>query len=98
MEVSYRLQDLVFEWDGTKASSNVEKHGVTFEEAAEVFLDPFRAEGDASVGGEERSFVIGFSMAQHVLLVVFVERLVSTRIISARPATRAERKRYERGG
>lgn len=32
MEVSYRLQDLAFEWDGKKASSNVEKHGVTFEE------------------------------------------------------------------
>jgi uncharacterized DUF497 family protein len=96
MDVIYWLQELVFEWDERKARSNVEKHGVTFEEAAEVFLDPFREHGDASVGGEDRDFVAGYSLAQHMLLVVYVERSTATRIISARAATRAERKRYER--
>jgi uncharacterized DUF497 family protein len=39
--IVYRLQGVEFEWDADKARSNVEKHGVTFEEAAEVFFDPF---------------------------------------------------------
>jgi uncharacterized DUF497 family protein len=41
MNVVYQLQGVEFEWDGNKAQSNFEKHGVTFEEAAEVFFDPF---------------------------------------------------------
>jgi hypothetical protein len=41
MNVVYRLQGVEFEWDGNKAQSNFEKHGVTFEEATEVFFDPF---------------------------------------------------------
>ena len=41
MDVVYRLQGVAFEWDAQKALRNVEKHGVTFEEAAEVFFDPF---------------------------------------------------------
>lgn len=41
MDIVYRLQDVEFEWDSNKAQSNIEKHGVTFEEATEVFFDPF---------------------------------------------------------
>ena len=41
MDVTYRLQGVTFEWDEDKARANVEKHGVTFEEAAEAFFDPF---------------------------------------------------------
>jgi len=41
MNVIYRLQGSEFEWDSHKAQSNIDKHGVTFEEATEVFLDPF---------------------------------------------------------
>ena len=52
MEVTYYLQRYEFEWDITKARSNLQKHGVTFEEAAEVFLDPFCQMGDASDGLE----------------------------------------------
>ena len=86
---------MTFEWDENKALSNQDKHGVTFEEAAEVFLDPFQQSGDASVGEEQRDFIIGYSMSQRILLVVYTERHNRMRIISARPVTRAERKQYE---
>ncbi len=95
MNVIYRLQGIEFEWDGAKAKSNVEKHGVTFEEAAEVFFDPFYQIGDTSVDEEQRDFILGYSLPQRLLLVVYTERTSRTRIISARPATRAERKLYE---
>jgi uncharacterized DUF497 family protein len=80
-----------------KAHSNVEKHGVTFEEAAEVFLDPFYQIGDASTDTDEeqRDFIIGYSSSSRLLLVVHTVRGQRTRIISARPATRAERQLYE---
>jgi hypothetical protein len=52
MDIVYRLAGLEFEWDRNKAQSNVEKHGVTFEEAAEVFLDPFYIIGEASANRE----------------------------------------------
>jgi uncharacterized DUF497 family protein len=95
MKITYRLQGVTFEWDDQKARSNVEKHGITFEEAAEAFLDPFSQGGDASSGGEARDFLLGYSLTQRLLLVVHTERSHATRIISARPATRAERKLYE---
>jgi uncharacterized protein len=97
MDVVYRLQGVAFEWDAQKAQRNLEKHGVTFEEAAEVFFDPFYQYGDATPpnADEQRDFVLGYSVAQRLVLVVYVERGVRTRIISARPATRPERKQYE---
>jgi|SRR4051812_21478726 len=98
MTVSCRLQDWEFEWDDQKARSNLEKHGITFEEAAEAFLDPFSRMADASVAEEIRDAIVGYSYAQRLLLVVFVERAPVTRIVSARPATRAERRDYERLG
>jgi uncharacterized DUF497 family protein len=96
MDVLYIFQGAEFEWDANKASGNLQKHGVTFEEAAEVFFDPFFQMGDASVDSDEqRDFIIGYSLSQQILLVVFTERSDRTRIISARPATRTERKVYE---
>lgn len=95
MDIVYRLQGIEFEWDENKARSNIEKHGVTFEEAAEVFFDPFYQEGDASINEEQRNFIIGYSLVQRVLLVVYTKRSERTRLISARPATRQERKLYE---
>ncbi|MCP3956601.1 MAG: BrnT family toxin [bacterium] len=91
----YHLQGVEFEWDENKARDNATKHGVTFEEAAEAFLDPFYQHGEASVAGEWRELILGYSMAQRLLLVIHVERAESVRIISARPATRHERKIYE---
>jgi uncharacterized DUF497 family protein len=72
-----------------------EKHGVTFKEAAEVFFDPFYQTGDASASNEQRDFMIGYSLSERLLLVVYVERRERIRIISARVATRAEGKLYE---
>lgn len=95
MNIIYRLQGIEFEWNEDKARSNIEKHGVTFEEASEAFFDPFYQGGDASVNGEQRDFIIGYSLSQRLLLVVYTERGERTRIISARPATRSERKLYE---
>jgi uncharacterized DUF497 family protein len=95
--VIYRLQGVGFEWDDQKARENIEKHGITFEEAAEAFFDPFYQYGDATPASadEQRDFILGYSAAQRLLLVVYTERRERTRIISARLATRPERKHYE---
>lgn len=98
MNVSYTLQGLTFEWDTDKAEWNMKKHGVSFEEAAEVFFDPFYQTGGASRDAEQRDFILGYSTRQRVLLVVYTERERRTRIISARTATHAERKIYEQSG
>jgi hypothetical protein len=95
MDIIYRIQGVEFEWNEDKAQINREKHGVTFEEAAEVFFDPFYQVGDATANNEQRNFILGYSIAQRLLLVVYLERGSRTRIISARPATRTERKLYE---
>jgi hypothetical protein len=94
MDTTYQLQGVAFEWDADKAQSNIEKHGVTFAEAAEVFFDPFYQSGDATIAGEPREFILGYSLAPRLLLVVYLERGERTRIISGRPATRHERKLY----
>jgi len=95
MDKVYRLQGVDFEWDTNKAESNLEKHGVSFEEAAEVFFDPFYQEGDATANDEPRDFILGYSLSQRLLLVVYVERSLRISIISCRPATRTKRKFYE---
>ncbi|MBD2682375.1 MULTISPECIES: BrnT family toxin [Nostoc] len=95
MDIIYHLQGIGFEWDENKALSNIQKHGVTFEEATEVFFDPFYKMGNATANNEQRDFILGYSLSQRLLLVVYVERSRQTRIISARPATRTERKLYE---
>ncbi|MEG4841459.1 BrnT family toxin [Microcoleus sp. B9-D4] len=95
MDSVYRLQGVEFEWDTNKFQINLEKHGVSFEEATEVFFDPFYQEGDATANDEQRNFILGYSRTQRLLLVVYVERSLRIRIISSRPATRTERKLYE---
>ncbi|MBN1660671.1 MAG: BrnT family toxin [Anaerolineae bacterium] len=88
-----------FEWDPKKARANLSKHGVSFDEAATVFLDDLSLTGDDpdhSVS-EERYVTFGISIAGHLLVVAHTERGDRTRIISARPATRSERKLYEEG-
>src|SRR5437660_12888802 len=93
MDIVYRLQGIEFEWDEKKAEANVRKHGVTFEEAAEIFFDPFYRTGNASVDEEEnREFIIGYTFASRLLLAVYTEHGERTRIISARPATLIERR------
>jgi uncharacterized DUF497 family protein len=88
-----------YEWDADKAASNLEKHGVSFEEGATALQDPHAAYLDASTTGddEERSACIGFSAAARALYVVHVERGERDRIISARRATAAEEDLYRQG-
>ena len=88
---------LQFEWDPKKAASNEKNHGVSFEEAMEVFRDPLaRVHADPSSSvGEVREIIVGTSLARRLLLVSFTERRDRIRIISARPATSHERRDYE---
>lgn len=86
-----------FEWDEDKALLNVATHGVSFPEAATVFADPAAVYLDDG-SGTERIMIIGTSLRERLLCVVHIERGARDRIISARPATRAERDVYEAGG
>ena len=88
-----------FEWDRQKAALNHLKHGVSFEEAASVFGDPLAATVlDPDHSTDERRFItMGVTLTQRLLVVVHSDRADSTRIISARAATRAEKKKYEEG-
>ena len=86
-----------FEWDARKAESNAAKHGVIFLEAMSVFGDPHElviADADHSEG-EDRFLSMGLSAAGRLLVVAYTERGGRIRIISAREATRRERKQYE---
>jgi len=88
---------LVFEWDGRKARSNLEKHGVSFEEAATVFGDPLSLtiEDSHHLETERRFIIMGLSVRGRVLVVAHTERVERIRMISARMATSAERRQYE---
>ena len=95
MDKTFELQELGFEWDEEKYAVNLRKHGVKFEEAAEVFFDPQQQFGNASVDEKMREFVVGFTFSFNLLYTVFVERGERIRIISARPATSEEEKFYD---
>lgn len=88
-----------FEWDPEKAMTNLRVHGVSFEEGSTVFADPLAmlmADPDHSVD-EERYVLLGLSTRRNLLVVAFAERPPRTRLISARQATRHERRQYEEG-
>jgi uncharacterized DUF497 family protein len=85
-----------FEWDTDKAQENARKHGVTFMEAARAFLDPFAVDLPDLVH-PDRLILIGMTMPERILYVVYTERRPPgrLRIISARRATRHEQKSYK---
>ncbi|MET0792190.1 MAG: BrnT family toxin [Polyangiaceae bacterium] len=83
-----------FEWEEDKARSNLEKHGVSFEEASSVFLDPYFLATDDPTASD-RFIALGFSRLARLLFVVHLERGEKVRIISARRASRSERRTYE---
>ncbi|HSW54033.1 MAG TPA: BrnT family toxin [Ignavibacteriaceae bacterium] len=88
---------LLFEWDREKAKKNFIKHNVSFEEAITVFYDPLSAtfnDPDHSFG-EQRFITIGYSSLNHLLVVSHTDRRETVRIISARYATKKERKKHE---
>ena len=83
-----------FEWDSAKATANVKKHGVSFEEAQTVFYDEFAIQffDDDHSSDEERFLLLGMSTGARLLLVAHCEREVGhvIRVISARKATKRE--------
>jgi hypothetical protein len=102
------VESIRFEWDEAKNLSNRRKHGVTFEEASQVFRDPLYVSVQDSVEGGELRWqtfgLVGDLLLLTVAHTVREERDDGTdygksvdviRIISARPATRKERRRYE---
>jgi uncharacterized protein len=97
MDVYFVLNGVTFVWNDEKARVNPIHHdGVTFEQATEVFFDPFLVVVDASRNDEARNAVIGLDKRWHLLYVVYIDREDDRiRIISARKATRKEREHYE---
>jgi uncharacterized DUF497 family protein len=87
---------LDFEWDADKANRNVEKHRVSFEEAATVFDDPMFITfiDDEHSVDEERHITIGLSRRGRLLMLAHVDRRDVIRILSARRATKKEEQFY----
>ena len=91
---------LRFEWDEDKAASNLRKHGLSFDEASTVFADPLAVlfDDEEHSDDEAREIAIGHTFRQRLVLVSFTERGEDLiRIISARKATKKERRDYEEG-
>jgi uncharacterized DUF497 family protein len=87
-----------FEWNSRKASANIKKHKVSFDEASTVFDDPLAHIFDDEDHGEEerREIIIGYSVLQRLIVVCFTERRKRVvRIFSARLATKREQNDYE---
>ena len=92
---------LLFDWDENKNRINIEKHGITFEEARTVFFDEraIRFDDPVHSGDEERFLLLGMSETAKVCIVCHCYRESESviRIISARAATKREKERYVRG-
>lgn len=88
---------LTFTWDQKKADISQQKHSVSFEEASTAFEDPLSLTIDDPLHsiGEERFILLGMSYKHRLLVVVHTEGEDNIRIISAREATKRERKSYE---
>ena len=86
--------EFIVEWDDNKAEINRKKHGVSFEKAAEIFLDEFLIDDydEAHSDEEERIKIIG--MVDKVLVVIYTERGENYRLISARLANKREVQKY----
>ena len=98
MDIEYELRGVRFRWNEDKARRNSQKHGVSFQQGAQVFFDPFLRYVDATRDGEQRDGAIGFDFDFRILFVVhLVVEDEYIRLISARKAEPDERKRYEDG-
>ncbi len=97
MDIHCELNGTTFVWNAKKAAANPGKHdGITFEQAATVFFDPFFRLVEASRSEEARDGIVGYDLLSRLLYVVHVEvEGDAIRIISARKATNEERKHYD---
>jgi len=85
-----------YEWDAAKAAANLRRHGVDFADAVLALNDPFCVTvTDPDSNGEQRLVSIGMSLTGQVLVTVFTHRGETIRLISSRPATAIERRRYQ---
>lgn len=85
-------------WDLIKAEENIEKHGISFDEAATVLLSDNALRFEDDHHDEQRFISVGYSTQARILLVVYCYKQDDViRIISARKATRKEREQYEKG-
>lgn len=97
---TWALRLMIFEWDKDKNRINKEKHKLSFETAKDVFLDPnMLCKFDRTKDGEQRWHAIGYIEQELVILMAYTARMQGEkdviRIISARKASRKERKLYE---
>ena len=96
MDEKLLFNGITFVWNKAKAQSNLNKHGVTFEQASQAFFDPFFRLLEAGVETESREAIIGMDDGWNLLFVVHAVLLDERiRIISARRATAGERQYYE---
>lgn len=96
MDERFEYQGVTFVWDHSKALQNRTKHGVAFEDAVEAFFDPFVLVTHASTEDLARDAIIGMDTRWNLLFVVHIIFEDETiRLISARKATRQERRIYE---
>jgi uncharacterized DUF497 family protein len=86
------------EWDPTKAKSNLSKHGISFSDVEPAFYDEFALSiPDPFSISEQRFILVGRDALSRVLTIAYTYRSEHIRVISARPATKAERRTYEKG-
>lgn len=87
---------MLFEWDAEKAEGNLQKHGISFVDAIEVFDDPNHIEDDSSKPeyGEIRVKTIGMVREELIIAVIYTDRNQKIRIISARRARKNEKEQY----
>ena len=85
-----------YEWDETKAQTNRRDHGIDFADAATVFEDDVALTASDDASHEERFVTLGMDAVGRLLVVVYTWRGDLIRIISARKATRTERRYYEK--
>ena len=84
-----------YQWDRNKASTNLNKHGIDFADAVSVFSDELAITIFDDRFAEERFITIGMDILSRILVVVYTLRDDEIRLISARKATRNERRQYE---
>jgi uncharacterized DUF497 family protein len=91
------MYGIAFEWDQGKDSANRRKHGIGFAEASTVFGDPLSVTipDPDHAGDEERFVIVGMSSKRTLMIVVHTVREERIRLISARPATKCEKRNYE---
>ena len=96
MDVEFLLHGIGFVANRAKMTTNERKHGISLEQAAEAFFDPFLKVVDASRENEAREAIIGMDTASRLLFVVhLIQEDDRIRLVSARKATRQERDTYE---